>query len=126
MADFQQSGVITTLHRLGTPGVERLERELLSYSRSRPISLVLPCLVSELRGDGLKGIVDILRGVRYLRQIVVSISGSEDRADYEKIFSKVIPRDNALQELLKIAAQDGSISNLELAKRAFEMLGRPV
>ena len=85
MADFQQSGVITTLHRLGPPGVERLERELLSYSRSRPIALVLPCLVSELRGDGLKGIVDILRGVRYLRQIVVSISGSEDRADYEEM-----------------------------------------
>ncbi len=85
MADFQQSGVITTLHRLGTPGVERLERELLSYSRSRPIALVLPCLFSELRGDGLKGIVDILRGVRYLRQIVVSISGSEDRADYEEM-----------------------------------------
>ena len=85
MADFHQSGVITTLHRLGTPGVERLERELLSYSRSRPISLVLPCLVSELRGDGLKGIVDILRSVRYLRQIVVSISGSEDRADYEEM-----------------------------------------
>ncbi|MBW1685330.1 MAG: glycosyl transferase [Deltaproteobacteria bacterium] len=85
MGDFQQSGVITTLHRLGTPGVERLERELLSYSRSRPIALVLPCLVSELRGDGLKGIVDILRGVRYLRQIVVSVSGSEDRADYEEM-----------------------------------------
>jgi glucosyl-3-phosphoglycerate synthase len=85
MADFQQSGVITTLHRLGTPGVERLERELLSYSRSRPIALVLPCLISELRGDGLKGIIDILRGVRYLRQIVVSISGSEDRADYEEM-----------------------------------------
>ena len=85
MADFQQSGGITTLHRLGAPGVERLERELLSYSRSRPIALVLPCLISELRGDGLKGIVDVLRGVRYLRQIVVSVSGSEDRADYEEM-----------------------------------------
>jgi glucosyl-3-phosphoglycerate synthase len=85
MADFQQSGVITTLHRLGTPGVARLERELLSYSRSRPIALVLPCLTSELKGDGLKGIVDVLRGVRYLRQIVVSLSGSEDRADYDEM-----------------------------------------
>ena len=85
MADFQQSGGITTLHRLGVPGVERLERELLSYSRSRPIALVLPCLVSELRGDGLKGIVDVLRGVAYLRQIVVSVSGSEDRDDYEEM-----------------------------------------
>jgi glucosyl-3-phosphoglycerate synthase len=84
MADFHQSGVITTLHRLGTPDVARLERELLSYSRTRPVALVLPCLTSELHGPGLKGIVDTLRGVRYLRQIVVSISGAdEERAEYE-------------------------------------------
>jgi glucosyl-3-phosphoglycerate synthase len=85
MADFHQSGVITTLHRLGADGVQRLELELLRYSRVRPIALVLPCLVSELRGDGLKGIVDVLRGVRYLREIVVSVSGSEDPADYDEM-----------------------------------------
>ena len=83
MADFQQSGVITTLHRLGGQDVERLERELLKYSQTRPIALVLPCLYSELHGPGLKGIVDALRGVSYLRQIVVSISGSAHRAEYE-------------------------------------------
>jgi glucosyl-3-phosphoglycerate synthase len=50
----------------------------------RPIALVLPCLSSELHGPGLKGIVDTLRGVGYLRQIVVSISGAdEERAEYE-------------------------------------------
>jgi glucosyl-3-phosphoglycerate synthase len=84
MADFHQSGVITTLHRLASPDVARLERELLSYGRTRPIALVLPCLASELHGPGLKGIVDTLRGVRYLRQIVVSISGAdEERAEYD-------------------------------------------
>ena len=40
MADFHQSGVITTLHRLGAPGLDRLERQLLSYSHERPIALV--------------------------------------------------------------------------------------
>ena len=85
MADFHQSGAITTLHRLGSPGVNRLERELRSYSSARPIALVLPCLISELRGEGLKGIVDILRGVSYLRQIVVSVSGTEDAADLEEM-----------------------------------------
>jgi glucosyl-3-phosphoglycerate synthase len=85
VADFHQSGVITTLHRLGGPGVDRLERELRSYSRARPIALVLPCLVAELRGEGLKGIVDVLRGVSYLREIVVSVSGSEEREDYEEM-----------------------------------------
>ena len=33
MADFHQSGVITTLHRLGSPDVDRLESELLTYSQ---------------------------------------------------------------------------------------------
>jgi glucosyl-3-phosphoglycerate synthase len=85
MADFHQGGVITTLHRLGQPQVERLERELLGHSRTRPIALVLPCLISELHGPGLKGIIDTLRGVRYLRQIVVSIGGTEDRSRYEEM-----------------------------------------
>ena len=84
MADFHQGGAITTLHRLGRFDVGRLERQLVSYSRVRPIALVLPCLASELHGPGLKGIVDTLRGVPYLRQIVVSISGTdEERGEYE-------------------------------------------
>ncbi len=85
MPDFHQSGVITTLHRLGRLDVHRLERELLDYGRVRPIALVLPCLFSELRGPALKGIVDTLRGVRYLRQIVVSISGTEERREYQEM-----------------------------------------
>ncbi len=85
MSDFHQGGVITTLHRLGRPGVERLEREIESYSRARPIALVLPCLFSELRGPSLKGIIDALRGVRYLHQIVVTVSGTNDRFDYERM-----------------------------------------
>jgi glucosyl-3-phosphoglycerate synthase len=84
MADFHQGGAITTLHRLGRFDVGRLERQLVSYSRVRPIALVLPCLASELHGPGLKGIVDTLRGVQYQRQIVVSISGADgERAEYE-------------------------------------------
>jgi glucosyl-3-phosphoglycerate synthase len=87
MADFHQSGPITTLHRLGRPDVERLERELLQHSHVRPVALVLPCLFSELRGPALKGIVDELRGVRYLSEIVVSISGAAARTDYEEMRS---------------------------------------
>jgi glucosyl-3-phosphoglycerate synthase len=85
MSDFHQGGVISTLHRLGRPNLERLEAELLRHSRTRPVALVLPCMISELHGPGLKGIVDQLRGVRYLRQIVVSISGTEEREGYEEM-----------------------------------------
>ena len=87
MPDFHQGGVISTLHRLGRPRVDRVEAELLTHSRSRPIALVLPCLYAELKGPGLKGIVDTLRGVEYLRQIVVSISGTEQRGEYEDMRS---------------------------------------
>jgi len=84
MPDFYQGGSITTLHRLGQPDYRRLETELARPGRTRPIALVLPCLTSELHGPGLKGIVDTLRGVSYLRQIVVSISGAVgERAEYD-------------------------------------------
>ncbi len=85
MSDFHQGGAIATLHRLGRPDVTRLERELRVHSRTRPIALVLPCLYSELHGPGLKGIVDTLRGVDYLRQIVISISGTDERAEYDAL-----------------------------------------
>ena len=41
MSDFYQSGVISTLHRLGEHSLPRLESELKHYSRERPIALVL-------------------------------------------------------------------------------------
>ena len=85
MADFHQSGVITTLHRLGDPDLGRLEDELLEYSRARPIALVLPCLHAELRGPALKGIVEELHRVPYLREVVVSLSGPADRSQFDEM-----------------------------------------
>ncbi len=83
MADFHQTGAITTLHRLGPRDLARLEDDLLEYSEVRPIALVLPCLHAELRDIALKGIIEALRGVRYLRQVVVSVSGTESRSDFD-------------------------------------------
>ncbi len=85
MADFHPSGVITTLHRFGGPDLERLEGELLGYSRTRPIALVLPCLHAELHGPSLKGIVEELHRVPYLREVVVSLSGEADRSQFEEM-----------------------------------------
>ena len=85
MADFHQTGVITTLHRLGRTDLTRLERELYSHAWVRPIALVLPCLYSELRDVALKGIIDALMGVKYLRQIVVSLSGTERQDEFEEM-----------------------------------------
>ena len=58
MSDFFQNGAITTLHRLTEDRVSEMEKELVSFSRQRPMGLVLPSLFSELEGPALKNMVD--------------------------------------------------------------------
>jgi len=82
MADFHQTGVITSLHRLGEPDLARLESDLVRYSEERPIALALPCLFSEIQGPALKNIVEELAQVPYLRQCVLSLSGPADLDQY--------------------------------------------
>lgn len=80
MSDFFQNGIITTLHNLSRRPVADLHRELMEYSRERPMALVLPCLYSELETPALARIVRELKQVPYLSQIVVGL----DRADEAK------------------------------------------
>jgi glucosyl-3-phosphoglycerate synthase len=51
MADFYQTGVVATFHRLGMIDTENIEKELTWHAHERPITLVLPSLYSELEGD---------------------------------------------------------------------------
>jgi len=83
VADFHQTGSITTLHRLGPTDLGRLEAELRIHANARPIALVLPCLFDELRDTALKTIVETLRGVPYLHQVVVCVDGAERREDFD-------------------------------------------
>ncbi|MFQ5697504.1 MAG: glycosyl transferase [Myxococcota bacterium] len=85
MSDFHQTGVITTLHRLGPPALERLETELKYFSRDRPVTLVLPCLHSEVKGAGLVRVREALREVAYLDSVVVSVSGSDRIEDFRAV-----------------------------------------
>ena len=85
MSDFHQTGVITTLHRLGPPGLERLEAELKYFSRERPIALVLPCLYTEIFGEGLARIREVLREISYVQRIIVSVSGSDRAEDFRAV-----------------------------------------
>lgn len=73
MADFYQTGVVTTLHRLGHARVDQLERDLERFTVAEPVALVLPCLIDELDRPALGHIVDHLRRVRYLDTVVVSL-----------------------------------------------------
>ncbi|MES4785617.1 MAG: glycosyl transferase, partial [Nitrospiraceae bacterium] len=73
MADFYQNGVVTVLHRLGQPDISQLETELERHARAKPIALVLPSLYAELERPALKGIVETLKGIRYLNEIIISL-----------------------------------------------------
>lgn len=77
MGDFHQNGMITTLHNIARRPVAELERELNQFKNTRPMSLVLPSLYSELQGDALANIINELTQVTYLNEIVIGL----DRAD---------------------------------------------
>ncbi len=80
MADFHQNGVITTLHNLNQRSLSSMEDELREFSKTKPMTLVLPCLYSELEGDALPIIVKELSKVNYLSEIVIGL----DRANEEQ------------------------------------------
>lgn len=73
MADFYQTGVVTTLHRLKPNNLERLEADLERFGRTKPIGLVLPALYSEFETPAMLRIVQELKEVRYLQRIVVAL-----------------------------------------------------
>jgi glucosyl-3-phosphoglycerate synthase len=90
MADFHQEGTITTFHDLyGSfdPGeyLVNLEERLQQYSKKIKISLLLPSLYSELENpDVLDSIVEKIKKVRYLRNVVVALGGAEEKEKFLK------------------------------------------
>lgn len=93
MSDFFQNGEIATFHRLKHRDINELEAELLEATRHRPISLVLPYIPIELEGAGLPKIVEELRNVRYLKNIVVGMGNSNaEEFRQAKEFFSVLPQ----------------------------------
>jgi glucosyl-3-phosphoglycerate synthase len=78
--DFYQNGIISTLHNLVDRSIEDMEADLKKFSKSRPLGLILPSLFSELETPALAKIVEELKKVDYLDEIVVGL----DRADEEQ------------------------------------------
>jgi len=83
MGDFYQTGLVATFHRFGKMNLGQLEDELNGFSKQRPITLVLPSLFSELEGPALPGIIEELKLVKYLDQIVVTM-GRTDAGQFKK------------------------------------------
>lgn len=79
MGDFHQAEKIATLHKLNRNNLPQLEEELNEYAKTRPIALVLPCLYSELERQALKDILEELKQVSYLNEIVITIGRADEK-----------------------------------------------
>jgi glucosyl-3-phosphoglycerate synthase len=80
VADFYQTGLISTLHRLKSFEATRIETELIQFGKNNKIALVLPALYAELERPALAKILDVLVTVPYVHEIVVAL----DRATPEQ------------------------------------------
>jgi len=91
MSDFFQNGVITTFHRLGKLDLKRLQKELKEFSKIRPIALVLPSLYCEFSSGALPNIMNILKRVNYLNEIVLSLDKANTKQfkEIKNYFSSV-------------------------------------
>ncbi len=106
MADFLQYGMITTLHGL-YEALDRdeylatLEEKLESYSRHVRISLLLPCLYSELATpDVLDRITADIAATRYLHLVVVALGGApepERFAEARRYFERLADDDRQVR-----------------------------
>ncbi|MCF2906152.1 glycosyl transferase [Octadecabacter sp. CECT 8868] len=78
MADFHQNGNITTLHNLRARSADEMEHELSVFAQSRKISLILPCLYSELEGEAMPHILSELAKVSYLHRIIIGLDAADE------------------------------------------------
>ncbi len=85
MADFYQTGLVATFHRLGALNLERLENDLSKFNVHRPLALVLPTTPKELDSPALQGILANVKELKYLNEIVVTLGRTDDPAHFTQV-----------------------------------------
>jgi len=112
VSDFFQNGVIATFHRLGELQLSKLEKDLKEFSSTNPMGLVLPSLYREYASGALPNIMNHLKKVKYLKEIVLCLDAAEQKQfkEVKKAFAdhknfKIIwndgPRMKKLYQLLE-------------------------
>lgn len=91
MPDFIQNGPITTLHALVRDNDEQIEQLLREVTRENPVGLVLPVTASDMRETPFGEIVEKLKSVDYLAEIVVALGVAPNESDYRETVEKVAP-----------------------------------
>ena len=120
MADFYQNGIVTTLHNLTRRPLNELEDELRSFSKHRPMSLILPSLFSELEGEALPNIVTHLSGADYISEIVIGLDrANEDQYRHALAFFDRLPQHHRVlwNDGPRLQAIDAELKDLNLAPK---------
>lgn len=84
MADFYQTGLLATFHRLGALDLERLEGDLTTFNRRTPMALVLPTTPKELGSEALQGILANIKEIPYLNEVVITLGRTDDPAHFSQ------------------------------------------
>ena len=70
-----------------------LEKELIEFSEFRPITLILPSLFSELKGEALPKIIKEISKVKFLKNIVIGLDQANESQFIEaKKFFSILPQ----------------------------------
>ena len=94
ISDFYQNGIVATLHNFSNRSYDELEKDLLEFSKFRPITLILPSLYSELEGNALPNIINEITKIKFLKNIVIGLDQA-DKSQFDKaknFFSKLPQR----------------------------------
>ena len=124
MADFHQNGNITTLHNLRMRSIQEMEAELKVFATTRKITLILPCLYSELEGNAMPHILKELSEVSYLHRIVIGLdAANEEQFRHAKTFFKglnqnhiVLWNDSPRMQALEARLQEKGLAPKEKGK----------
>ncbi|MBT4832526.1 MAG: glycosyl transferase [Porticoccaceae bacterium] len=120
MGDFHQNGNITTLHNLSRRPLAEMEEELFSFSKTRPMGLILPSLFSELEGEAMPNIIKELRQVPYLSQIVIGLDRADESQYREALaFFSTLPQQHRVlwNDGPRLKALDKKLQALDLAPK---------
>ena len=73
MSDFHQNGIIATLHNFNEKNIDDIEKDLLKFSENTPMTLILPSLYSELERPALTYIVNTLKKIKYIKNLIIGL-----------------------------------------------------
>lgn len=94
MGDFFQNGPVASLHQGGKVDLEKIEARISEFTKYKHVSLILPCLYSEIKSEAVKRTIEHLKGAGYLRRVVIGLDRvSEDEFKKARELFSVLPQE---------------------------------